>query len=170
MMLWSKAHRPEKSAIGDMPPKQLDSDLETHSLRSSIRSPPCSKAIEPESSMYRMTSNRDSLTRSEASSFGICSDPARGEDVQHIHQCDAHEEGTTGREKKTHPPLVGDLVEGAGGGYLGGDHVEASRRVEGLEVLLCLRSPPRANRATTGWKGTGEEGEGQDKENEELFR
>ena len=33
-----------------------------YSLRSSMRSPPSSKAIEPESSMYSTTSNSESLT------------------------------------------------------------------------------------------------------------
>lgn len=36
--------------------------LETYSFKSSIRSPPSSKAIDPESSMYRTISKSDSLT------------------------------------------------------------------------------------------------------------
>lgn len=42
----------------------------THDLRSSIRSPPCSKAILPESSTRTTTSKRAILTRSLASSTG----------------------------------------------------------------------------------------------------
>jgi len=93
-----------------------------YSFKSSIRSPRSSKAMDPESSMYRTTSNKDSLTF-------IVSGASKAV------RCKTYEIGS---EFLGHSPFSGNLVESTGRCDLGSDHIERSWWVERLDVLLAV--------------------------------
>jgi hypothetical protein len=96
--------------------------LDTYSFKSSIRSPPSSKAMDPESSMYSTISKSDSLTWGVSCRFTAITD--RTDEI--------------GGKLLGHTPFSGNLVQSSRRSDLGGDHVERALRVERLDVLLSV--------------------------------